>query len=72
MARKCEICGKQSSYGNKVSHSNRKTRRRWQANLQKVRADVNGAPKNILVCTKCLKANKVLRYVKSIPQSSAS
>lgn len=34
MARKCDITGKQMMVGNKVSHSNKKTLRRFYPNLQ--------------------------------------
>ncbi|MBF0447032.1 MAG: 50S ribosomal protein L28 [Magnetococcales bacterium] len=34
MARKCSLGGKAPQYGNNVSHSNRKTRRRWMVNVQ--------------------------------------
>lgn len=37
MSRKCEVTGKGPMYGNKVSHSNHKTRKRQQANIQKRR-----------------------------------
>ena len=40
MAAKCEFCGKGPQFGNNVSHANNKTRRRWNANLQAVRAKV--------------------------------
>ncbi|MGE5576922.1 MAG: 50S ribosomal protein L28, partial [Syntrophothermus sp.] len=46
-----------------VSHSNIKTKRRWLPNLQKVRIMVDGVPKRVNVCTKCLKAGKVQRAV---------
>ena len=36
MARVCAVTGKTVHFGNNVSHSNRKTRRRWQPNLQVV------------------------------------
>jgi large subunit ribosomal protein L28 len=39
------------------------TRRRFDPNLQKVRALVAGAPKRIYVCTRCLKAGKVVKAV---------
>lgn len=35
MARKCDITGKRMMVGNKVSHSNHKTKRRFYPNLQK-------------------------------------
>lgn len=36
MSRRCEITGKGSQYGHKVSHSNRKTKTRFLPNLQNV------------------------------------
>lgn len=59
MARQCEICGKSPSYGNNVSHAHNVTRRRWNPNLQRVRAIVNGARKTLRVCTACIRAGKV-------------
>lgn len=37
MARVCQITGKKTMTGNKVSHSNRKTKRQFQPNLFKKR-----------------------------------
>ncbi|MDH4199470.1 MAG: 50S ribosomal protein L28 [Spirochaetia bacterium] len=37
MARKCDITGKGTKTGNNVSHSHRKTRRQFKANVQKKR-----------------------------------
>ena len=70
MAKACEICGKGPTYGNKVSHANNATRRRWEPNLQRVRAIVNGVPKHIRVCTRCLRSGKVQKNVRS-PRASA-
>ena len=39
------------------------TKRRFNPNLQKVRIDVNGTPRREYVCTRCLKAGKVLKYL---------
>jgi len=39
----------------------RKTRRRWNPNIQRVRTLVAGATKRQNVCSSCLKAGKVLR-----------
>ncbi|MDY6795957.1 MAG: 50S ribosomal protein L28 [Actinomycetota bacterium] len=61
MSKICDICGKKPSFGNNVSHSHRKTRRRWNPNIQKVRAVVDGKPVRLNVCTKCMKAGKVPR-----------
>lgn len=61
MARRCEICNKGPSVGNNVSHANNRTKRRWLPNLQRVKANVNGTVRRILVCTRCLRSNKVLK-----------
>ncbi|MBI4744615.1 MAG: 50S ribosomal protein L28 [Actinobacteria bacterium] len=63
MSKKCEICGKEPVFGNNVSHSQRKTPRRFNPNIQKVRADINGTVKKINVCTSCIRSNKVKRAV---------
>ena len=34
MAKVCPITGKRPQFGNKVSHANNKTKRRWEPNLQ--------------------------------------
>ncbi|HXW83921.1 MAG TPA: 50S ribosomal protein L28 [Candidatus Binataceae bacterium] len=57
--RQCEICGKQPSVGNNVSHANNRTKRRWEPNLQEVRAVVHGGVVRIRVCTRCIRAGKV-------------
>jgi large subunit ribosomal protein L28 len=61
MAAVCEVCGRKPGFGMTVSHSHRRSNRRWTPNIQRVRALVDGAPKRLHVCTKCLKAGKVLR-----------
>lgn len=61
MARVCHNCGKGPGFGNSRSHSLVATRRRFDANLQKVRILEGGARKRVLVCTRCLKANKVAK-----------
>lgn len=37
MAAVCQVTGRKPSFGNTVSHSHRKTRRRWDPNIQKKR-----------------------------------
>jgi large subunit ribosomal protein L28 len=59
MASVCQICGKHPRFGMQLSHSHRRTKRRWNPNVQKVRAVVDGAPRRLHVCTSCLKAGKV-------------
>ncbi|MGI6686126.1 MAG: 50S ribosomal protein L28 [Bacillota bacterium] len=59
----CSICGKGVKSGMQVSHSHIRTKRTWKPNLQKVRAVVNGSPKRIIVCTRCLRSGKVQRAI---------
>ena len=59
MAAVCDVCGKGPGFGKSVSHSHVRTNRRWNPNIQRVRALVNGTPKRLNVCTKCLKSDKV-------------
>ena len=61
MAAHCEVCGKQRSSGNSVSHANNKTRRLWRPNLQRVHARVGGGGKRLLVCTRCIRSGKVVK-----------
>ena len=61
MASKCEVCGKGPSWGMSVSHSHRRTKRRWNPNIQRVRAMVDGRPTYIKVCTRCLRSGKVVK-----------
>lgn len=63
MAKVCEVCGKKPMTGKNVSHANNKTLRRFNPNLQKVRAVVDGATKRIMVCTSCIQAGKVEKAV---------
>jgi large subunit ribosomal protein L28 len=65
MASVCEVCGKKPSFGMSVSHSHVRTKRRWNPNIQRVRALVNGSPKRVNVCTGCLRAGKVTKAAKA-------
>ncbi len=58
MARACQMCGKGPAYGNMVSHSNRKTRRRWLPNLQKSILMIGGQKVTARICTRCLRSYK--------------
>jgi large subunit ribosomal protein L28 len=63
MSRKCEICGKGTTFGNTVSHAKNRSRRTWLPNLQKVRTMVDGSVKTVKLCTRCLKAGKIVKHV---------
>ena len=61
MARRCAVTGKGVQVGNNVSHANNKTKKRTLPNLQKLRANVDGRTQRLLVCTRCIKAGKVMK-----------
>jgi large subunit ribosomal protein L28 len=61
MSRKCDLCGKEPSSGNIISHSHRTTRRRWLPNIQTVRVlKKNGTKQKMSVCTGCIRSGKTL------------
>lgn len=76
MSKICEICGKKPVAGRTIKRRGLAKKkggvgrkitgvnpRRFLPNLKTVRALVNGVPKRIRVCVKCLKAGKVIKAV---------
>ena len=61
MSKMCEICGKKPLVGNNVSHAHNVTKRRFNPNLQKVRALYKGKVKKMVVCTSCIKSGLVVK-----------
>ncbi len=61
MAAVCELCGKKPSFGKSISHSHVRTNRRWNPNIQKIRAMIDGSPKRVNACTSCIRAGKVTK-----------
>ena len=61
MAKQCEICGKIPVVGRQLSHAHNVRARRFEPNLQTVRATVNGGNRRIRVCTRCIRSNKVTK-----------
>lgn len=59
MAKNCELCGRGPQFGHRISHAHNVTKRRWNINLQTVRALIKGASKRVRVCTSCIKSGKV-------------
>ena len=57
MSRVCSVCGKGRMSGNNVSHSNLKTKRVLNANVQKVEVEVDGKTTKTYMCTKCMKGS---------------
>lgn len=59
MSRVCSVCGKAQISGNKVSHSNIKTRRTWKTNVHKVKmTDELGRISYQYICTRCQRTAK--------------
>ena len=61
MGKICDVCQKGAMSGHNVSHSNRKTKRAFKANVQKVSYVKDGKVETGYVCTRCLKSDKVDR-----------
>ena len=61
MAKICEVCGKKPVVGRTVSHAHNVRPRRFEPNLQLVRALIDGGVRRIRVCTRCLRSNKVIK-----------
>ena len=60
---KCDFCGKDVAFGIQVSHSHRRSNRTWKPNVKRVKAIVNGSPKRVHACTRCLRSGKVTRAI---------
>lgn len=76
MSKVCQICGKGPRAGRSIARrgmAKKKggagqkitgiTKRRFLPNLQAVKAIIDGSPKRVRVCTKCLKAGKIRKAV---------
>ena len=61
MSKMCEICGKKPMVGSNVSHAHNVTKRRFNPNLQRVRAISNGRVKKMDVCTNCIRSGRVVK-----------
>jgi large subunit ribosomal protein L28 len=65
MSRACDICGKGIQFGNRISHAHNVSHRVWNPNLQRVHAVVNGQPKRLRVCTRCLRTGLVTKQTRA-------
>jgi len=63
MSRSCEICGKHTVTGNKVSHAKNRTRRTWKPNLVKVKTEVGGTTTKMKICARCLRSDVIAKKV---------
>ena len=64
MAHACDICGKTSVAGHRISHAHNVSNRRFKPNVKSVRAATAGGSKRIKVCTRCLRTGKVTKVVR--------
>ena len=67
MAR-CEVCDKSILTGHRISITrsqvSRRANRMWRSNVKKVQIkEPNGAVRRAKVCTRCLRADKVVRNI---------
>lgn len=61
VAKECYFTGRKARSGNNRSHALNSSKRRFGANLQKVRVMVDGKPKRVWVSAHALKSGKVER-----------
>jgi large subunit ribosomal protein L28 len=68
MSSRCELCGKEPTFGKSVARLGKgamkrrvkaRTRRMFKPNIQRVRAVIDGKVRRINVCTSCIKAGRV-------------
>ena len=57
MAKKCDICGRGPQHGHNVSHSKRRTNRRFLPNLQTGRVRIGNQVVRARVCARCLRTH---------------
>ncbi|MDI3339020.1 MAG: 50S ribosomal protein L28 [Sphaerobacter sp.] len=55
MAGKCDICRRTPAFGHNVSHSKRRTNRMFRLNIQRATIYVDGLPRRVNICTRCLR-----------------
>jgi len=61
MAKNCAYCGKGTTFGRSISHAHNVTSRRFEANLQRVRALFEGKVQRIWACTRCIRSGRVVK-----------
>ena len=69
---KCFVCGKLRMAGQNVSHANNITKRTFNINIQSVRALVDGRAKQVKVCTRCIRSNKIAKAVRGRKVASSA
>jgi large subunit ribosomal protein L28 len=70
MSARCDVCHRKPMYGHNVSHSNRKTNRRFNLNLQSRRLLIDGEMKRVKICTRCLRTMVKVPKVRKIDRAA--
>jgi large subunit ribosomal protein L28 len=55
MSGRCDVCHRKPLHGNNVSHSQRRTRRRFVLNVQHRRIHIDGQMRTLNICTRCMR-----------------
>jgi large subunit ribosomal protein L28 len=71
MAQRCDICGKGPQFGSRVSHAHNVTSRRFNPNLRRVRAVLEGVQKKVRACTRCLRSGKIVKPTRQARPAAA-
>ncbi|MGE5347392.1 MAG: 50S ribosomal protein L28 [Acidithiobacillales bacterium] len=64
MAHSCDICGKTSVAGHRISHAHNVSNRRFKPNVKSIRVATPGGSKRVNVCTRCLRSGRVAKAVR--------
>ena len=72
MSRTCDVCGKGSMHGNKVSKSYNHTRRSWRPNLLKIKTELFGTTRTLNICTQCLRSGFVTKKINVTPANAGA
>ncbi len=64
MAQRCDICGKTSVAGHRISHAHNVSNRRFLPNVKPVRTATPGGSKRLKVCSRCLRSGRVTKAVR--------
>jgi large subunit ribosomal protein L28 len=74
MARVCDFCGKRTESGGSIARRGLpkkkggvglritgRSKRKFQPNIQRVRALIDGDVRRVKICTRCLKSGKIVK-----------
>jgi large subunit ribosomal protein L28 len=65
MAKVCQICGKRIAVGHNISKAHNLTKRRFEPNLHRITAVIDGKVRKVRACTRCIRSGKIIKVVKT-------